>query len=196
MTAARKILVLFAVLLGAVSTASAQGQGTSEKEFAKKSSKEMIAVIASEHPASYYMLAMRLFQEGQKDEAVFWFYTGQIRYRARLMTHPTLPKDGEPALFSSLSEVVGRPLNQYAFGDIPKLATIIDRALAWDAKHADPFSPEGELRDSVRAGLERMKADVIARADEIRATRVKNGLEIELPRAPSVSSETEWALDF
>ena len=177
MTAARKILVLLAMLLGVASTAT----GASAKDFAEKSSKEMIAVIAKEHPSSYYMLAMRLFQEGQKDEAVFWFYTGQIRYRARLKTHLNLKPDGEPALFGSLSEVVGRPLNQYAFGDIPKLATIIDRALAWDAKHADPFSPKGEVRDGVRAGLEKMKADVLARADEIRATRVKNGLENRTP---------------
>jgi hypothetical protein len=172
-TAARKILVLLAMLLGAMSTAGAQGKG----DFAKKSTKDMLASVAAEHPASYYVLAKRLFEEGQKDEAVFWFYTGQIRYRARLMTHPNLPKDGEPALFGSLSEVVGRPLNQYAFGDIPKLASIIDRALAWDAQHADPFAPKGEVRDTVRAGLEKMKADVLANADEIRATRIKNGLE-------------------
>ncbi len=172
MLGARKILTLLTLLLGAVWTATAEA-----KDFSDKSTKEMIAVIAKEHPASYYMLAKRLFQEGQRDEAVFWFYTGQIRYRARLKTHPNLPKDGEPALFGSLSEVVGRPLNEYAFGDIPKLATIIDRALAWDAANADPFSPKGEMRDSVRAGLEKMKADVLARADEIRATRIKNGLE-------------------
>jgi hypothetical protein len=174
-TAARKILVLLALLLGAAAT------GASAKDFSDKSTKEMIAVIAKEHPSSYYMLAMRLFKEGQKDEAVFWFYTGQIRYRARLKTHPNLKPDGEPALFGSLSEVVGRPLNEYAFGDIPKLATIIDRALDWDAKHADPFSPKGEARDGVRAGLVKMKADVLARADEIRATRVKNGLENRTP---------------
>jgi hypothetical protein len=174
MTVARSILLLLALMLG-VSAASAQG------DFSKKSTKDMIASVEREHPAAYYLLAKRLFQEDQKDEAVFWFYAGQIRYRSRLMSHPDLPKDGEPALFGSLSEVVGRPLNQYAFGDIPKLATIIDRALAWDAAHASPFAPKGKTHDDVRAGLEKMKADVFARADEIRATRVKNGLENRNP---------------
>jgi hypothetical protein len=184
MFAARSILLVLTLTLmvGFVSPAAAQGATPqSSTPFSKRSTADMLANIEGEHPAAYYVLAKRLFQEGKKDEAVFWFYTGQIRFRSRLMSHPNLPKDGEPAVFSSLSEVIGRPINEYAFGDIPKLITIIDRALAWDAAHASPFAPKGKVHDGVRAGLEKMKAEVLASAHEIRATRVKNGLENRNP---------------
>lgn len=142
-----------------------------------ESVEQVMARIEREHPAAYYELAKRLFEQGRRDDAVFWFYVGQIRYRSRLMHNPNLPKDGEPALFASLSQVVGAPLNRYAFGDIPKLAETIDRALAWDAEQPDPLSPKDAVRDEVRNGLVKMKADMLARAGEIRANRVRNGLE-------------------
>lgn len=136
---------------------------------------QLQAGIEQKHPAAYYVLAKRLFESGARDEAVFWFYAGQIRWRAYLMGNPQLPRDGDPALFASLSEVVGRPLNEYAFGDIPALVKIIDRALEWDAKNPDSYAKAPE-RERSRSGLMGMKADMLARADEIRATRVKNGL--------------------
>jgi hypothetical protein len=174
----RCLLLAMGVLLAAVSLGVAQPLAGAR---AKQTTAQMIASIEREHPAAYYELAIQLFREGKEDEAVFWFYTGQIRYRARLATHPELRRDGEPALFGSLSEVVGRPINQHAFGDIPKLAETIDRALAWDAAHKDPFSPNGAARENVRAGLAEMKRQTLARADEIRATRVKNGLKNRTP---------------
>jgi hypothetical protein len=178
MMAARSLLLIFALALGVAAPAAAQSSST---PFSKRSTQDMLSDIAREHPAAYYVLARRLFEEGKKDEAVFWFYTGQIRFRSRLLSYPNLPKDGEPAVFSSLSEMVGRPLNEYAFGDIPKLATIIDRALAWDEAHVDPHAPKGRVRDGVRSGLAKMKTDIVARADEIRATRTQNGLENRKP---------------
>lgn len=145
-------------------------------DFVKQSPPEIIAGIESKHPVAYYVLASKLFQAGDRDEAVFWFYTGQIRWRARLMGNPQLPRDGEPALFSSMSEVVGRPINEYAFGDIPALAKAIDRALDWDSRHADRMNKAPE-REKSRSGLMGMKAHLLANADSIRETRSKSGLE-------------------
>jgi hypothetical protein len=143
--------------------------------IASQTAQQIQAGIENKHPAAYYALAKRLFESGARDEAVFWFYAGQIRWRAYLMGNPQLPRDGDPALFASLSEVVGRPLNQYAFGDIAGLAKTIDRALEWDASHPDRYVKVSE-REKSRSGLMGMKTDMLARADEIRATRVKNGL--------------------
>src|SRR6266513_48400 len=42
------------------------------------------AALPNEHPSAYYGYAARLFREGKKDEAVFWFYVGQLRYRFHL----------------------------------------------------------------------------------------------------------------
>lgn len=117
----------------------------------------------------------------RKDDAVFIFYLGQLRYRVHLAARRSeLKPDGDPALFASLSEVVGRPLNEYAFGDIPNVVRIIDAVLAYDEAHSDTFTPLDrfpEAHRGTRAGLERLRAQITADADDIRAKRSKNGLE-------------------
>lgn len=100
------------------------------------------STLAGDHPAGYYKKAAELFQNGQKDDAVFIFYLGQLRYRVHLQARRgELRPDADPALFASLSEVVGRPLNEYAFGDIPALVKTIDAVLAYDQKNPDRFTP-------------------------------------------------------
>jgi hypothetical protein len=139
-----------------------------------------VAALAGQHPAEYYRRATDLFGTGRKDDAVFVFYLGQLRYRTHLKARPDLKPDGDPALFASLSEVVGRPLNEYAFGDIPALAHTMEAVLAYDAANPDPFTPPGRFRDahaSVRDGLAGLRRQVLADQDSIRAQRTKNGLE-------------------
>jgi len=46
-----------------------------------------------------------------------------------------------PTMFSSLSEEVGGPINEYAFGDIRRLANIIDAVIAWDRSHPNQLTP-------------------------------------------------------
>ena len=43
--------------------------------------------IENRHPSSLYILAEKLFAGGKKDEAVFWFYAGQLRYRVYLLVN-------------------------------------------------------------------------------------------------------------
>ena len=129
------------------------------------------------HPENYLLLAKNHFERGEKDEAVFWFYVGQLRYRAYLATHPKLDPTGEPAIYSVLFRSLSPPINQYAFGDIPKLIATIDRVLAWDAANEDAFAPKGPERDQVRAGLVKRKLEVIATQNEIRSSRRSKGLE-------------------
>lgn len=175
MTRPGAFLLAFTLLLAAPAFAQAPRSGGADRLF-DQTPQQLIAGIEQKHPSAYYLLAKKLFETGRKDEAVFWFYAGQIRWRARLMGNPQLPRDGEPALFSSLSEVIGRPLNEYAFGDIAGLVKTIDRALEWDASHADTLNRKPE-RDKSREGLAGMKAHLVANAGDIRATRTKNGLE-------------------
>lgn len=137
------------------------------------------AGIAGQHPAAYYELAMRLFGEGQQDEAVFWYYAGQLRYRIHLACHPDLKPDGDPAVFAALSESVGRPINEYAFGDPPALARTIGAVLDWDDETENGFTPKAECIDAIavqRDGLEELKDYVEDNADEIRQQRKANGL--------------------
>lgn len=81
-------------------------------------------------------LAAALFKDAStKQEALFWFYVGHLRYRYYLAANPNLPRDGEPALFASLSEVVGHPINEFAGGKPDVWIAEINRALEWDAAH-------------------------------------------------------------
>ena len=58
------------------------------------------AALPNEHPSVYYGYAARLFREEKKDEAVFWFYVGQLRYRFHLKANPNMDPSGDPALFA------------------------------------------------------------------------------------------------
>lgn len=140
---------------------------------------EIKAGIEHKHPSEYYRLAGELFSSGNADEAVFWFYAGQLRYRYHLLTERNLDPSGDPALFASLSEVLGRPINEYAFGDVPKLAATIDEVLAWDQSQENGFTPKSrapQKHQEVRAGLEEMKAYILANQAEIAAQRRAAGL--------------------
>lgn len=140
---------------------------------------ELIRIIPDQHPAFYYVLAQRLFAAGRRDEAVFWLYAGQLRYRIRLTCHPDLAPDTEPALFASLHETVGRPINEYAFGDLPALAATLERARAWDEQTRNGFEPRAPCAAAIaqqRAGMGQLLAQIRDNGDDIRRQRTANGL--------------------
>lgn len=139
----------------------------------------LTAGLENQHPAAYYKAAALMFEDGDKDQAVFWFYAGQLRYRAHLACHPDLKPDGDPALFASLSESVGRPINEYAFGDPSALAASIGKVLDWDAETVNGFTSKTDCAEAIettRTGLAGLRDEVLARQDEIRSEREKNGL--------------------
>ncbi|MDB5416175.1 MAG: hypothetical protein JWR10_4510 [Rubritepida sp.] len=138
------------------------------------------ARLNGQHPSAYYTEAMRLFRAGQREDAVFVFYLGQLRYRTHLAAHPELPRSGDPAAFGALSETVGRPINEYAFGDMPRLMKTIDAVLAYDRGNPDRFTDPAAFPEAYRRNREGMvgfRNDIAGRMDEIRRTRQSNGLE-------------------
>ena len=146
--------------------------GREEKSDLEAARSDPIAAVREQieykHPATYFVLAERLLAMGEKDEAVFWFYVGLIRYRSYLVVPQC---EGEGARFLDLWEKVERPINDHAFGDVPALAAAIGRALVWDDMHADPYAPKGTARDQVRSSLRRMKAELLTRRDALRPAR-------------------------
>ncbi|MHC1548747.1 hypothetical protein [Phyllobacterium sp. K27] len=136
--------------------------------------------ITSSHPSAYYILASKLFAAGDRDEAIVWFYAGQLRYRFHLAAHPDLPADGDPAFFASLSEVVGRPINEYAAGNVEDWSEAMQQALDWDEHHENGFSSKTVYAaqwQQQRAGLIKLRNRVVGQSDEIRSQRLKNGLQ-------------------
>ena len=150
------------------------------------SASELEAGIEKRHPAAYYILAAKLMRDGKADDAVFWFYAGQLRYRLHLAANPGLPPSGDPALFASFSEVIGRPINEHAFGDLGQLMATIDKVLAWDERTDNAFTSKtthAAAWKDVRGGLMKMREYIKGNADQIRAQRQQNGLPNRKPPA-------------
>ena len=148
-------------------------------DFSNQTIEQLKSNIENKHPAAYYVLAIKLF-ETQKDKAILWFYIGQIRYRYYLAANPQLDPSGDPALFASFSSTIGKPLNEYAFGDIPKLSETLLQALAWDKSHANGFTPKNKNEgkyNKIRAGLEQMRLQILDQQESIKKQRKANGLK-------------------
>lgn len=173
------LTALFSALALTMSAAcAAEEKQVMPTDPAQQTPEQIIAEAETVHPAGLYILATKLMAEGRMDDAVRWFYIGQLRYRFLLAAQPERLADNQP-LFSALSESVGRPLNEYAFGDVDAAVAHIDAALAWDAAHANGVtSKERHAQElaQVRAGLQKLRDDMIAGKNEIRETRTRNGL--------------------
>jgi hypothetical protein len=147
--------------------------------LAKMSSSQIEASLPRAHPAEYYQYAQRLFNQGRRDDAVFWFYVGQLRYRFHLATNPTLPEDGDPAVFAALNDTIGKEINEYAGGDPVTWVAAIDRALLWDKNSPNYFTSKErhhQKYDGIRAGLVKLRQTIQSQAQEIRTERTKVGL--------------------
>lgn len=138
------------------------------------------AQLARLDPGDLYLHAAQLFRQGKKDEAVKWFYIGQLRFRFYLMANPGLPADGAPAAMDALNATLGQTINEWAGGSPSRWAAAIDQALAWDAAQPnlvtskDRYAAElAELRD----GLAQLAAHIRNNAADIRAQRLARGLE-------------------
>ena len=135
--------------------------------------------IPADHPAAGYLRAIKLFQAGKRDQAIFEFYLAQLRFRIYVKARPGLDPSGEPALLGSLNQTIGRPINEYAFGDLSALGETITRVLDWDEQHDDPATPKerhAEVRAEVRTGLEVLRNHIMSHQGSIKELRRANGL--------------------
>jgi hypothetical protein len=140
---------------------------------------ELIRIIPDQHPAFYYVLASRLLAANRQDEAMLYFYAGQLRYRIRLACHPDLPPGTEPALFASLQEEVGTRVNGYAGADPDAWAAAIERARDWDARTRNGYEPKAPCQAQIadqRGGMGALVEQIRRSKDQIRAERRANGL--------------------
>jgi hypothetical protein len=174
-----RALLLTAGFLSPIFAQAEPGTALGGKSAAPQAQPQSIELLAAgiehEHALAALELAKHLWEAGRKDDAVFFFYLGQLRFRAHLLANPNGDPTGGRALFDALMSAMGPPINQYAFGDIPALLATIDRVIAWDDSHADDYAPV-KAREEAKTGLKKMRADVVARQDEIRRTRNENGL--------------------
>lgn len=126
-------------------------------------------------PSELMKKALPLLKTGREDEAVFWFYAGQLRWRSQLISHPDQDPTGQPALFSSFMATIGPDVNEWAFGDIPALQKTIASVLEWDRRYPDPTVSAAAAASS-RSGLQNLKTSIGKDVDSIKRQRAANGL--------------------
>jgi hypothetical protein len=148
------------------------------REIATMTPEQLKAGIERLHPAAYYILAEKLFDQGSRDEAVFWFYAGQLRARFHIVANPK-PSSGDEALFATLNSVVGQTVNSYAFGDLKAVHATIDKVLAWDKDTPNLFTSKETNEaawNETRQGMREMQKYLDENAESIRQQRSANGL--------------------
>jgi len=142
-----------------------------------------------------YVAAIRLYDLGHKDEAVYWFYTAQ--YRARVFTsildREKVGTIGSEAFelthaYLSFNQLAGEYINGYAFGELPKLEKTLLKVVE-EGKSLPKFGdiyPKvkfveeekwAENNKEVSEGLSSLIEFIKANADSIKEQREKNGIE-------------------
>ena len=105
---------------------------TSDQSELAKVSEQIKVDVDNTNIETLYVLSVRLYDLGKKDEAFYWFQTAKVR--ARIFIDMLDPKKigglGSEAfehkqLFSSFNQLAGGYINGYGFNDIDKgLATL------------------------------------------------------------------------
>lgn len=118
------------------------------------------------HPIAMWLLAKRLYDADRRDEAVFWFYLGQLRWRACL--HQT-PSCGGREQYGRLFETIGPDLNTHGFRSLAALQSTVDAVLTWDESHPDGFATDAAIKEEQRQGIREMVAYAQAHSAELDA---------------------------
>ncbi|MGH9161145.1 MAG: hypothetical protein ACRD2X_14315 [Vicinamibacteraceae bacterium] len=106
-------------------------------------------------PPVFYSLSNMLFEEGQEDEAMFWFYAGQLRagFDAMRCTDVSARQ-----AVDVLNQRYGPPINKYAFQDLDKLESVVQKAVEWDRETPHEYDQRWinlHGMGAVRAGMQR-----------------------------------------
>ncbi len=143
-------------------------------------------------PMTLMVLAIRLYDAGLRDDAVFWFYAAKNRYymlsRVADMKSPELASIA--AAMEAFVRLAGPAINGYAFCDIERQREIALKATDWTARH--PYeailmqevpAQAGDRKQNYQKGLADLLANVKrerdylavpANANKLRAMRGQN----------------------
>lgn len=82
-------------------------------------------------PPVFYLLSNVLFNEGDKDDAAFWFYAGQLR--GRYDANRCADVSARSGI-GVLNMEFGGPINRYMFmqSDLSKIEKLIPKVVEWD----------------------------------------------------------------
>ena len=132
---------------------------------------EVLAEADRAEPLAIMLAASRQLEFGAKDDAVLWFYAGQLRARySPLLT-------GEASQQLTISTVtLGESINAHGMRDIVRMIELIAKAMQWDEKTYDAWAKAHKL-DPDNAELLKRRSDardgLVAFATDLKANRQK-----------------------
>lgn len=94
-------------------------------------------------PETLMVLAIRLYDTGQRDDAVFWYYAGRDRFLTMeaVLDMRSLRLARQAEAVDSFVGALGQVIDGYALCDLDRHQQSEDRAIAWVAAH--PYKPLG-----------------------------------------------------
>lgn len=114
-------------------------------------------------PMNLFSAAFAFFQNGRKDEGVFWFYAAQLRTKLQLIV-----ENGDRGQIMTIMQMtMGEPINNYALQNTSNLIQILDRMLVWDKKTANPYIDIAKSHkldnkiDQIYAGFNDLKTRIV-----------------------------------
>ena len=126
-------------------------------------------------PLEIFTPAAVLFMNGKRDDAVFWFYAAQLRTRYQLL----FEQEDRQALLGRMLGTVGPPINNYAYQDVDKLHSILDRVFEWDERTPNPWrqsagtAEKQQEIEQLYQGFRTLQAKLSAQKEDIEA-RARN----------------------
>jgi len=151
-------------------------------------SAEIKNCVDSVDAATLFVLAIRLYDLGEKDEAAYWFYNAQFRKNIFIQMATDLDPTGAPAALQAFKNLSGKWINGYAFGDPDKLAATLEQIIkevknmGYIAKAYPDFTfkPESEQQAFVDDQIESYREAIkyyTENKEEILRIRKENGME-------------------
>lgn len=137
--------------------------------------------LALKDPLALFAPAFALFQQGKKDEGVFWFYAAQLRVRYQLV----FEQGDRGQLLAIMMMTMGPLINNYAFQDASNLNRILDRVSEWDKKTYNPFREMARTEGSdkqierVYTGFRELKTKLVSEKSALEDKARKAAPEIE-----------------
>ena len=148
-------------------------------------------------PMTLMVLAIRLYDVGLRDQAVFWFYVAKDRYLTLAgvadVATPQLAQVADAV--KNFAVLAGPVINGYAFCDVAKQADARTKALQWviDNPYKAIFLPQipalpGDRNKRLAKTINSLKSDVARERDflsqpenleSLKKGRVKSGAEAQ-----------------
>lgn len=87
------------------------------------------------HPVGYFQVAAELMSKSKFNEAAFLYYLGNLRFRYYNSVNPDYEPSGDGALFSSLKNVMGDPINMYQRINIDNFISVLKRVTKYASEN-------------------------------------------------------------